>query len=418
MPACRLQYSKPAPILEVVQGAWSSTASRLDNGLHILIGAFRRDACARCQRMRDAGERPGKLPDRLAPSIKPLPTESAAPFPAPLDLVGGVLSTARGAPWAKALDAAARFMHRMRSQNFRLERDYDSDRECLPTSSRVPAFARYFWEPLCLAALNTPAPKCFCADFSQCVARWSQLRAASASEILLARVDLCPRPARSRRPFMYALKRGGEILTGRTVESIEHDTHGSGRKRAAAKRLFDHAICALSGPHRIAGGSWRACRISPDDLSTARLTLSTDLLRLSAILRVRSNARADARARRGCAVGFRSRSDLRPARASRGRDQRGRRASRTSRRMSLRRQVHRSDRARLGSLPALCVAARHRRRSARPSNAPSASSGRRPATALPRICLAGDYTASDYPATLEPPFAAALCSAVCWRTKA
>ena len=168
----------------------------LDNGLHILIGAYRETL---------------RLVNALHPApdqaLKSLPLDwrvherfrlKAAPLPAPLHLAAGVL-TARGAPWRERL-AAARFMRAMRRLRFRLVRDVTAT-ELLAAQAQGPAFMRYFWEPLCLAALNTPPACGFCADFSQCAARWSQLRRQRERYPAGARRPLValPRPCRRSR---------------------------------------------------------------------------------------------------------------------------------------------------------------------------------------------------------------------------
>lgn len=215
----------------------------LDNGLHILVGAYS-ETLRLVRKVHPA-------PDD---SLKRLPLDwrvhrrfrlKAAPLPAPLHLAIGLL-TARGAPWRERI-AAARFMRAMRTQKFRLMRDMPVS-ALLTEHSQGPAFTRYLWEPLCLAALNTP-PSIASAQVFLNVLRDGLDAERAAGDILLARVDLSalfPEPAAD-----YVRKRGGRIVTARTVETLERDDDGILVKTADEIQRYAHVVCAVS-PHRSA----------------------------------------------------------------------------------------------------------------------------------------------------------------------
>lgn len=215
----------------------------LDNGLHILAGAYRETL-------------------RLVRAVHPdfdgallrLPLDwrihrrfrfKAARLPAPFHLAAGLV-TAEGAPWRERI-AAAHFMQAMRRQGFRLQ--HDTTVEALLSSyGQGESFTRHLWEPLCFAALNTPPSRASARIFLN-VLRDGLDAGPDAGEMLLARADLSalfPEPAAAR---VRAL--GGTVLTSCTVESLRSDgedivVHARGEDRRHA-----HAICAVS-PHRIA----------------------------------------------------------------------------------------------------------------------------------------------------------------------
>ena len=115
----------------------------LDNGLHILVGAYRETLAL----MRKVHAEPARALTRL-----PLDWRihrrfrlKAAPLPAPLHLAAGLL-TARGAPWRERL-AAARFMSAMRAMQVHAGA---RRRPCSELLARTPAGPRI--HPLSLGA--------------------------------------------------------------------------------------------------------------------------------------------------------------------------------------------------------------------------------------------------------------------------
>jgi hydroxysqualene dehydroxylase len=123
----------------------------LDNGQHILIGAYR-DTLAI---MRRVGADPQALLLRL-----PLELRYAGGFhlraprlPYPLNLLMGMLE-ARGLP-AKSIFAALRFMRWLKNGGFRIEPDC-SVSSMLDAHGQIGPLRTFLWEPLCVSALNTP----------------------------------------------------------------------------------------------------------------------------------------------------------------------------------------------------------------------------------------------------------------------
>ncbi len=165
---------------------------RLDNGQHLMIGAYR--ACLRTIGIVAGGEsgvllrRPMRLADtgglRLA-----LP-----PLPAPLHLAAGLVA-ARGLPLAHRV-AIVRMMARLKHGGWQ-PGAARTVADLLETHRQPAALRERLWEPLCLAALNTAAHEA-CAHTFLNVLRDSLGADARAGDFLLPRTtlsDVLPGPA-------------------------------------------------------------------------------------------------------------------------------------------------------------------------------------------------------------------------------
>jgi squalene-associated FAD-dependent desaturase len=214
----------------------------LDNGQHILIGAYRETL----RIMRVIGVDPERAMRRM-----PLALEIAGRFrlrtrklPAPLHVAAGLLG-AHGLVWADRL-RVARFMRAMRSRAYRLARDVAVP-ELLAAHQQLGAPTELLWEPLCVAALNTPLETASAQVFLN-VLRDSLGAEREASDLLLPRTDLSallPEPA-----ARYVQAHAGRVLLGQRVGelvltaggmSVAGETYGAvivaGAPRDAARLL-------------------------------------------------------------------------------------------------------------------------------------------------------------------------------------
>ncbi|MDD5176981.1 MAG: hydroxysqualene dehydroxylase HpnE [Sterolibacterium sp.] len=187
----------------------------LDNGIHIMVGAYHETL----RLMRQVGADPARLLLRL-PLTLAYPGELllAAPrLPAPLHMLCALLGTS-GLNWSEKF-AAIRFMRAIQRNNFRLSTDCTM--VALLEAHRQPQRLRaYLWEPLCVAALNTPADAASAQIYLN-VLRDSLAAARQASDLLLPRVDLgalFPDTAAS-----YLAAHGGAIQRGTTIERISKE---------------------------------------------------------------------------------------------------------------------------------------------------------------------------------------------------
>lgn len=192
----------------------------LDNGQHILLGAYRDTL----RLMKLAGVQrdqaflslplqmrypPGQGMDFLAPRL-----------PAPLHLALALLR-------AKGLDrddklALARFSTSARWMGWTLHNDC-SVLELMERFDQTPRLYQLMWRPLCLAALNT-APEQASAKVFLAVLRDSLGAKRSASDMLLPRPHLGALfPEAAAR---YIENKSGRVVTGAKVESISQDGAG------------------------------------------------------------------------------------------------------------------------------------------------------------------------------------------------
>jgi len=215
----------------------------LDNGLHILLGAY----AETLRLMRLVGADPDETLARLPLQwhIHRRFSLKAPALPAPLHLAVALLRV-RGAPWRERL-SAARFMRTMRGARFRLDRDVTVS-ELLTRHSQGPAFVRHLWEPLCVAALNTPPARASAQVFLN-VLRDGLAAHRTASDLLLARSDLSslfPDPAAA-----FVRTRGGRVSIGHRVEAVEPQGDAMTVTARAESTPYDHVICAVA-PHSAA----------------------------------------------------------------------------------------------------------------------------------------------------------------------
>ncbi|HCJ51471.1 MAG TPA: desaturase, partial [Gallionella sp.] len=191
--------------------------TQLDNGQHLLLGCYR-----------DTLRLIEQVGGNLETDFLRLPLQldlhghfalKAPHLPAPLHLLAALLG-ASGLSWSERL-SAARFMLSLRRINFRLDRDMTAA-ELLAQHGQNAALAEKLWEPLCIAALNTPI-KIASAQVLLNVLRDALNRERADSDMLIPRLDFTELfPQRAAR---YVKKHGGHVLTSCSVENLSlHET--------------------------------------------------------------------------------------------------------------------------------------------------------------------------------------------------
>ena len=202
----------------------------LDNGQHILIGAYQE-----LLRLMSLVGVPNDALLRLPLEIRYASgfRLSALPLPFPLGLLGGIV-LARGISLNERL-GALRFLASMRKAGFRLAEDCTVE-ELLVRHSQAGPIGHFLWRPLCISALNTPPDQASAQAFLV-VLRDALLGGAGASDLLLPRADLSrlfPEPAAD-----FIRKRGGEVRLRSPVQDLEE-----------LKSQFKAVIVAV-GPHQL-----------------------------------------------------------------------------------------------------------------------------------------------------------------------
>lgn len=156
----------------------------IDNGQHVLIGAYDETLAL----MRRVGVDERSVLDRFTLRIEYLdgPTIRAPRWPAPLHLAAALLG-ARSLPWRTRL-SALRFAGWARAHGWRLDADCTVD-ELFRRRRADRDAVTLLWQPLCVAALNTPIEQASARVFLN-VLRDSLGATRQASDLLVPRTDL------------------------------------------------------------------------------------------------------------------------------------------------------------------------------------------------------------------------------------
>ena len=186
----------------------------LDNGQHILLGAYRETLALMTQVGADPAELLHRRPLQVADNTG---FRLALPrLPAPLNLAWGLI-TARGVNLPEKL-ATARWMEGLKAAAFRLPEDLTVS-GWLDAAGQTGCLRRHLWEPLCLAALNTPAERASAQVFANVLRDSLGSPRRADTDLLLPRTDLgrlLPDPASA-----WLTAQGVELRYGRRVRQLE-----------------------------------------------------------------------------------------------------------------------------------------------------------------------------------------------------
>lgn len=214
---------------------------RLDNGQHILLGAYRETL----RLMRAVGADPERLLRRLPLELcypagqTPLFHLRLPRLPAPWHLLAGLLAT-RGPSLGEKF-AAVRFLRDLQRAGYRIGDDCTVS--SLLSRHRQPAsLCRYLWEPLCLAALNT-RPQQASAQIFVNTLRDSLGSGRAAADLLLPTADLDRVfPAKAADFLRF---HGGDIRLRSRVQAIGQGPSVDGER-------FDFVVVAVAPQHAAA----------------------------------------------------------------------------------------------------------------------------------------------------------------------
>lgn len=211
---------------------------QLDNGQHLLLGCYRETLRLIATVGGDIEADFLCLPLQL--DLHGHFSLQAPRLPAPLHLLVALLS-ARGLTLAERIHAA-RFMLALRGMDFRLPQDMTVS-ELLARHRQDADLTQKLWEPLTIAALNTPIAIAS-AQVLLNVLRDALNRQRADSDMLLPRLDftaLFP-----QRAADHVRRRGGHVLTSCGVESLEMLDDAVRITTRRGQMTFSHVICATA----------------------------------------------------------------------------------------------------------------------------------------------------------------------------
>lgn len=217
---------------------------RLDNGQHILLGAYR----ATLKILKTVGIDSDQMLLRLPLQMRyPAATDGmdflAPRLPAPWHLALA-LWRAKGLTRADKL-ALARFSTTARWMGWQLHDDC-SVATLLERFDQTERLTRLMWTPLCIAALNTPPQRASAQVFLN-VLRDSLGARRAASDMLIPRTDLSQ--LFPDRAAAFIQQHGGSVSMGRTATAIDADRAASWRihfQQDEQSHHFDAVIVATT----------------------------------------------------------------------------------------------------------------------------------------------------------------------------
>jgi len=223
------------------------SALSLDNGQHILIGAYTETL----RLMADLGLDLEQTLMRLPLTLQ-FPDGSGLAFPrlpAPLDALAAILR-ARGWSWRDKL-SLLRAASGWQLSGFRCAAELSVAQLC---AGLTPTVMASLIEPLCVSALNTPADRASAQVYLR-VLRDALFAQSGASHLLLPRVDLSallPDAA-----LAWLAQHGGAVRLGQRVQAIKPTAEGW----LVDAEAFDHVIlaCPPAEAARLADGCGLPC---------------------------------------------------------------------------------------------------------------------------------------------------------------
>ncbi len=232
----------------------------LDNGQHILLGAYAETLALLTRAGVDGKQALQRMP--LSMHMQDLNQQrmvrlsTCTHLPAPLHLLFGLL-LAKGLS-IKDKVLAISMMARLHLKQFKLKHDLPLAEFLLQQKQSI-TLIQYLWEPLCLAALNTPLAQASSQVFLN-VLRDSFTKKKTDSDFLLPKQDLSTLLS---SPLKQTIQQHHGQMVHATVQSIQANDAGFTINTHDADHSFSHVIIAVA-PHQLKS-------VLPSQLSAASL---------------------------------------------------------------------------------------------------------------------------------------------------
>lgn len=220
----------------------------LDNGQHILLGAYHETLSL----LKKVGviehqallRLPLQINMQTAFANSAFMLKSANYLPAPLNLLLGLLIS-KGLNFKERM-AAIKLMYKLKSSQYQLPKDLPLAQFLLHEDQSETLIAM-LWEPLCLAALNTPVEIASTRIFLN-VLKDSFSGKKSNSDLLLPRHDLSQ--IISHPVANYIRSQGSTIKLNKRIRSLTESSGGFNLETRDGSHFFSHVIVAVS-PARV-----------------------------------------------------------------------------------------------------------------------------------------------------------------------
>ncbi|KAB8038605.1 hydroxysqualene dehydroxylase HpnE [Janthinobacterium aquaticum] len=216
---------------------------KLDNGQHILLGAYSETLRLLKLAGQDAGALLLQLPLQMRYPDGSGGMDFVAPrWPAPLHLAWALLR-AKGLERADKV-ALVRFSSAMRWMGWRLYNDC-SVSELLARFDQTERLCQLMWVPLCLAALNTAPERASARVFINVLRDSLGARKRSASDMLIPKADLSALFPEAAAQYLAA--HGGAVRLGAKVDALAARADNRWQLQAGDEaELFDGVVLATA----------------------------------------------------------------------------------------------------------------------------------------------------------------------------
>lgn len=221
----------------------------LDNGQHIMLGAYHETL----KLLEDVGLKEEDAFIRIPLQMRMLSNLVNLPFvlktnpkhDAPYHLAWGLLK-AEGLPLSDRLKAIW-MMHKIKRKKFKLKVDVSLEK-LLEDHNQSERVIKVLWEPLCLAALNTPIYLASAQVFLN-VLQDSFEGKKENSDFLLPKLDLSQVIANPISQYLY--KKGGKLKLNNRVRNIEVQLNQEGLEHFKIEsktgiQFYSHVVMAVS----------------------------------------------------------------------------------------------------------------------------------------------------------------------------
>ncbi len=243
----------------------------LDNGQHLLLGAYEQ-TCALMDTVHGVADARATF-TRHPLAIVPLDPQHANALTlirgageGRMALLTGLLG-ARGLTWRERIANIA-WMRKLTKTGF-VRAPYETVAQML--SPLPPRVARGLWEPLCLAALNTPPAHASAQVFAN-VLRATFAGRANASDFLLPATDLSTMFPEAAARFIEI--RGGVVRTSAPARVVRATQHGTTVLTGTTLHAARATIVAV-GPHQVQGAFAPEAMAAQPDLQARLAPLAT-----------------------------------------------------------------------------------------------------------------------------------------------